>query len=276
MNSNMSISSPIVSVEWLHNNLEATNLIILDGTINKVFDALQSQIPNSRFFDIKKKFSDVNAPFPSTFPTQEQFQKEARALGVNKNSAIVVYDDKGIYSSARVWWLFRAFGHHNIAVLNGGFPAWKKMDYEIETMKTYEGESGDFKANYKSGCMTFFDDMKQASKNKTHHIIDARSEARFKSLEPEPREGLRMGTIPNSVNIPFTDLLDDGILKSKETLEKALKERANKEDPIIFSCGSGITACVLALGANMSGYKNISVYDGSWTEWGSLVNEFKK
>ncbi|GAA3640267.1 sulfurtransferase [Flavivirga jejuensis] len=272
MNSNISISSPIVSVEWLHNNLEASHLIILDGTINKVFDPSQTQIPNSRLFDIKKKFSDVNAPFPSTFPAQEQFQKEARALGINKDSLIVVYDDKGIYSSARVWWLFRSFGYNNIAILNGGFPAWKKANYKTEAMKNYTGELGDFEANYKPENMRFFDDIKQASKNKTHRIIDARSESRFNSLEPEPREGLRMGNIRNSVNLPFTDLLDNGVLKPKEAIEKALSERADKEDPIIFSCGSGITACVLALGATISGYKNISVYDGSWTEWGSLVN----
>ncbi len=267
------MTSPIVSVEWLHENLEADNLIVLDGTINKIFDTSQNQIPNARFFDIKKKFSEANAPFPSTFPSQDQFEKEARVLGINKNSAIVVYDDKGIYSSARVWWLFKAFGYHNIAVLNGGFPAWKKADYETESMKKYTGKSGDFEANYNQEYMIFFDDVKNVSKNKTHHIIDARSEGRFRSLEPEPREGLRMGNIPNSVNLPFTDLLDNGKLRSKETINKTLKELANKEDNIVFSCGSGITACVLALGASISGYENISVYDGSWTEWGSLVNE---
>ncbi|WP_303317817.1 sulfurtransferase [Flavivirga abyssicola] len=273
MNSSISISSPLVSVEWLHKNIEANNLIILDGTINKVFDTTQVQIPNSRFFDIKKKFSDVNAPFPSTFPTEEHFQREARTLGINKDSAIVVYDDKGIYSSARVWWLFKAFGYDNIAVLNGGFPAWEKANYDIEAMKEYDGKSGDFIANYKPENMTFFNAMKEASEHKTHRIIDARSETRFKGLEPEPRAGLRMGTIPNSVNLPYTNLLDAGELKSREAIEAALNEKANKEDPIIFSCGSGITACVLALGANISGYKNISVYDGSWTEWGSLVNK---
>ncbi|GAA3606018.1 sulfurtransferase [Flavivirga amylovorans] len=273
MSSSISISSPIVSVEWLHKNLIASNLVILDGTINKVFDATQVQIPNSRFFDIKKKFSDINGPFPSTFPTEEHFQREARALGINKNSAIVVYDDKGIYSSARVWWLFKSFGYDNIAVLNGGFPAWKKANYDTEAMKKYDGELGDFIANYKPENMTFFNAMKEASKNKTHRIIDARSERRFNGLEPEPREGLRTGTIPNSVNLPYTDLLDAGELKSREIIETILNKRVHKKDPVIFSCGSGITACVLALGAHMSGYKNISVYDGSWTEWGSLVNE---
>src|SRR5210317_104571 len=141
----MDLKSPIVSVEWLNENLNAKNLIVLDGTINKTFNTSQKQIKNARFFDIKKKFSNTDDPFPSAFPSKEQFQKEARALGINKNSAIVVYDDKGIYSSARVWWLFKAFGFENVAVLNGGFPAWKSANYPTESMKAYHGEEGNFK-----------------------------------------------------------------------------------------------------------------------------------
>tara|TARA_R110002050_G_scaffold24083_3_gene64344 strand:+ start:124509 stop:125330 length:822 start_codon:yes stop_codon:yes gene_type:complete len=273
MNSNINIESPIVSVEWLNSNRDAENLVVLDGMINKVFDGAQKQIPNARLFDIKKKFSDVSNPFPSAFPSAEQFQKSARELGINTDSAIVVYDDKGIYSSARVWWLFKAFGYTNVAVLNGGFPAWLKAEYETEPMKRYEGAEGDFVVNHKPETMKFFNDVKTASKNYTHTIIDARSAGRFNCTTPEPRIGLRMGTIPNSVNLPFTNLLEDGVLKPKEALEKAFQELATKDDPIVFSCGSGITACVLALGAEISGYKNISVYDGSWTEWGSLVEE---
>lgn len=272
MSSSISLTSPIVSVEWLHENLNANNLIILDGTINKVFDISLEQIPNARLFDIKKKFSDVENPFPSAFPSSEQFQKEARALGINQNSAIVAYDDKGIYSSARVWWLFKAFGFNNVAVLNGGLPAWKKVNYTTELMHNYDGKSGDYMANLQPNFMQFFDDVVKASKNKTHKIIDARSSGRFNCTEPEPREGLRMGTIPNSVNLPFTDILEDGILKSKKDIAKSFYMVAEQDDPIIFSCGSGLTACVLALGAELSGYKNISVYDGSWTEYGTLTN----
>ncbi|AXP82344.1 3-mercaptopyruvate sulfurtransferase [Mariniflexile rhizosphaerae] len=264
---------PVVSVSWLHNNLEAENLVVLDGTINKVFDASQSQIPNARLFDIKNKFSDTTAPFPSTFPSEEQFQKSARELGINNDSAIVVYDDKGIYSSARVWWLFKAFGYNNVAVLNGGFPEWKKAGFETEPMKLYTGKPGNFKASYKPELMKFFNDVKMASETKSHTIIDARSEGRFKSLEPEPRVGLRMGTIPNSVNLPFEDLLADNQLLTNQEIEAKFQALAKKEEPIIFSCGSGITACVLALGATISGYENLAVYDGSWTEWGSLVPE---
>lgn len=271
MSSNNIIKAPVVSVEWLYDNRNTVNLIILDGTINKIFDASLYQIPNAYLFDIKKSFSDVSNPFPSAFPSAEQFQREARQIGINKDSAIVVYDDKGIYSSARVWWLFKAFGFNNVAVLNGGFPAWKATGYPITLMKPYEGVVGDFKAELQPNYMRFFDDVNQASLNKTYTIIDARSSGRFNCEVPEPREGLRMGTIPNSVNLPFTDLMDNGILKPKVALEKAFYMLAEKDDSIIFSCGSGITACVLALGATIAGYKNISVYDGSWTEWGSLV-----
>ena len=267
----VTLSHPIVSASWLHKNLEAENLIVLDGTINKQFDETQQQIPNTRFFDIKNKFSDTAAPFPSTFPSQEQFQKEARALGINKHSAIVVSDDKGIYSSARIWWLFKAFGFDKVAVLDGGFPEWKKAGYKTVPSKHYIGDLGNFEATYKPELMTFFEGMKLASKTKSHIIIDARSAGRFKSLEPEPRIGLRMGTIPNSVNLPFEDLLEDNKFITKSAIEATFQKLLKKEEPVIFSCGSGITACVLALGANMAGYKSISVYDGSWTEWGSLV-----
>ena len=271
MSSNISLTSPIVSVKWLHEHLNADNLIILDGTIVKSFDALQQQIPNARFFDIKQKFSDTSDAFPSACPTASQFQKEARKLGINQNSAIVVYDDKGIYSSARVWYLFRAFGFNTVAVLNGGFPEWLKAGYAAEDTNLYEGGIGDFEANLQLNFMKFFDDINTASKDGTHKIIDARSSGRFNCTEPEPKAGLRMGTIPNSVNLPFTALLEAGVLKSKKDLAKAFYMVAEQDDPLVFSCGSGITACVLALGAELSGYKNISVYDGSWTEYGSLT-----
>ena len=269
------IKGPIVSVEWLNNNLESHNLVILDASIPKITEGNNTktniQIPNTRFFNLKESFSDTSAPFPSTFPSEKQFTKEAQNLGINKNSAIVVYDDKGIYSSARVWWMFKAMGHNNIAVLNGGLPQWILTGYGTEPKKQQDIVKGNFAANFSPGLMKFFDDVKEASLCKSHVIMDARSEARFNGLVPEPREGLRSGTIPNSVNLPFEDLLDGHQLKSKAELEVEFLKRAEKDDALLFSCGSGITACILALGAEISGYKNISVYDGSWTEWGSLV-----
>ena len=272
----ISVPLPIVTVWWLREYLEASNLIVLDCTIAKVVNnphpfASSVQIPKARFFDLKEAFSDTDSPFPTTFPSQEKFNAEAKKLGINNDSAIVVYDDKGIYSSARVWWMFKAMGHHNIAVLNGGLPEWIKVGYKTEIRRDYDGPSGDFQGKFDPKYIKFFEDVKEASSNKSHIIVDARSEGRFNSLEAEPRAGLRMGNIPNSVNLPYEDLMNNYKLLSPIDLKQKFENMAKKEDPIIFSCGSGITACILALGAELSGFKNISVYDGSWTEWGTLV-----
>jgi len=215
----------------------------------------------------------VSAPFPTTFPTLEQFQYEAQQLGIQQNSTLVVYDDKGIYSSARVWWLFKAFGFHNVAVLNGGLPAWKTAGFEV--LNNYESVKsiGDFQAEKPQNHMVFFDDMQQNVQLNQRLVVDARSELRFKSLVREPRVGLRRGTIPSSVNIPYESLLDSGIMKSESELRTIFSKIAKPHDALTFSCGSGITACVLALGAELAGYHDLVIYDGSWTEWGSLIPE---
>jgi thiosulfate/3-mercaptopyruvate sulfurtransferase len=277
MNSELKIASPIVSVEWLLKHLNHPNLIVLDATIPKVTgnesNSNESQIPSARFFDLKNKFSDVSAPFPTTFPSEKHFQNEAQGLGINKDSAIVVYDEKGIYSSPRAWWLFKSFGFKNVAVLDGGFPAWKHAGYKTETKQTNTGKMGNFQAKLQTKYIKFFEDVKKEIQNKNHLIIDARSESRFKSLEAEPRVGLRSGTIPNSVNLPFENLINkEGLLKPQAELKKIFQPLAETNQALTFSCGSGITACVLAFGAELAGYDNLSVYDGSWTEWGSLTS----
>ena len=273
----VNIAEPLVSVDWLQSHLGALNLVILDASIPKVtasnHEINQFQIPKARFFDLKNEFSDVSAPFPTTFPSSEQFTKSAQELGINRDSAIVVYDDLGIYSSPRAWWLFKAFGHDQIAVLDGGFPLWKRANYEVESKREFSGKLGNFKAMHRKRLMKFFKDVKGESQDRSSVIIDARSEARFKSKVPEPRAGLRRGTIPNSVNIPHETLLNELQFLTKEELKVIFNKFAKTDDNLTFSCGSGITACVLALGAEMAGYKNLSVYDGSWTEWGSLVYE---
>ncbi|GGG46261.1 sulfurtransferase [Bizionia arctica] len=272
----LKLPTPIVSVGWLHDHLNHPNLVVLNATIPKVTEnrsnTKESQIPSTRFFDLKNKFSDVSAPFPTTFPSVTQFEKEVQTLGINKNSVLVVYDDKGIFSSPRVWWLFKAFGFNNVAVLDGGFPAWKHAGFRTEEKQVFNGDNGDFQAKLQPKYMKFFEDVKKESIDRKHLIIDARSENRFNSLEVEPREGLRSGTIPNSVNLPFENLLDNqGLLKPISEIKRMFQPLAETNQAITFSCGSGITACVLALGAELAGYNNLSVYDGSWTEWGSLT-----
>ena len=267
----MNLDSNLVSVAWLNSHIDASNLIILDATINKVIDISSVRIPNARFFDIKQKFSDVTAPFPSTLPSTEQFQKEARALGINSDSVIVVYDDKGIYSSARAWWLFKVFGFKNVAVLDGGLPEWQNNGFTIETYKFEDFPEGDIEAKLHSELMTNFDGVNDFSLVKNTLILDARSEARFKCEVDEPRAGLRRGTIPNSNNLPYTVLLKGYKMKSVEELSKIFNNLVEDNIKVVFSCGSGITACILALGATLCNINNLVVYDGSWTEYGTLT-----
>lgn len=267
----------IVSVEWLHQNLEASNLIIFDASIKKVAldnsQQTKKQIPSTRFFDIKNGFSDTAAPFPNTVPSEKQFVNEARRLGVNNDSAIVVYDDKGIYSSARARYLFKAFGFNNIAVLDGGLPEWEKLGFETEDKIEREFPLGNFDGIYNPDYFKFFDDIGPISNNPDCIILDARSNDRFNGLIDEPRKGLTSGNIPNSLSLPFGNLLNGNCLKSKDELKSIFQELNESNKKMIFSCGSGITACILSLAANVLENDNISVYDGSWTEYGTLTNE---
>lgn len=265
------INSDLVSVEWLHKNSDTSNLIVLDATINKVISPNSIRIPNARFFDIKQKFSDVSAPFPSTLPSKEQFQKEAQLLGINTDSIIVVYDDKGIYSSARVWWLFKVFGFKNIAVLDGGLPQWQQDGFQVENYTDNVYALGDFIAEFHANLMTDFNGVNEFRNEKDTLVVDARSEDRFLCKVDEPKEGLRRGTIPNSKNLPYTVLFDGYTMKSKIEHQTIFNDLVEHETQMVFSCGSGITACILALGATLCNYNNLIVYDGSWTEYGSLT-----
>ncbi|BAO77283.1 sulfurtransferase [Winogradskyella sp. PG-2] len=267
----MKFTPNLISVEWLNKNIENPDIIILDATINKVIDASSQRIPKARFFDIKKRFSDVNAPFPSTLPSAEQFQKEARGLGINKDSLIIVYDDKGIYSSARAWWLFKTFRFKNVAVLNGGLPQWILNAFKVEAYSDAVFRHGNFEAKYNSEFMTDFVGVNEFSNNNATLIIDARSEERFNCLVDEPRAGLRRGTIPNSTNLPYTRLFNDYLMKPKTELTVIFNNLVDNKVKFVFSCGSGITACILALAATLCDYKNLIVYDGSWTEYGTLT-----
>ena len=274
----LQIEKPLVSVNWLYQHKDAINLIILDATIPKVTQNKSSsvleenQIPNARFFDIKKTFSIGEAAFPNTAVPPRDFEKEARKLGVTINSCIVVYDTHGIYSSPRVWWLFRTMGFTNVAVLDGGFPAWKKANYPIEKKQTKEVEFGDFKASFEAKKIADLEIVLDSIKNQSKQIVDARSKGRFNATEPEPRKEVRSGHIPTSTNLPFQTILNTTQLKKKEELKLLFKEVNPDSKEMIFSCGSGITACVLALGASIAGHNEIAVYDGSWTEWGSLTH----
>lgn len=276
MMSKIVLEKNLVSVDWLKDHLEAENILILDATIGKIIDVKSSaksiQIPKAQFFDIKKKFSNTNARFPNTFPLEAQFETEAKNLGINKDSAIIVYDNKGIYSSARAWWLFKSFGHDNVAVLDGGLPEWIIKGFNVEDKPTKNNRKGNFEAKSKPEAFININTLQTIIKDKSSTIIDARSSERFNCEVPEPREGLRRGTLPGSLNIPFLSLLENGRFKSTDKLKLIFKSIIPNEEALVFSCGSGITACVLALGATIAGYNKMTIYDGSWTEYGTLID----
>ncbi|PQJ72888.1 sulfurtransferase [Polaribacter butkevichii] len=272
-------NTPIVSVDWLQANLEHKNLVILDCTIPKVTDKSKTsnsnekiQIKGTIFFDIKNTFSDVTAPFPNTILSSKEFEEKVQALGINKDSIIVCYDDLGIYSSPRVWWMFQLMGFTNIAVLDGGFPMWLENRFPTEKQKNNTPTKGDFKVDYQPEKVKFTEDVLKAIEDKETIIADARSKGRFNCTEPEPRSDVKGGHIPNSVSLPFSKIIKKGHLKSEEELRVIFNQINPKKKAFIFSCGTGITASVLALGADIAGYKNYAVYDGSWTEWGSTAN----
>lgn len=266
----------IVSVDWLHKNRHAKNLLIFDATIKKVTDpnkvvAEEEFIKEAVFFDIKKVFSEQTAVFPNTLLSPEKFELAAQKLGVSKNSCIVVYDAIGIYSSARVWWMFKTMGFDSIAVLDGGFPAWKEAKFPTSKKHRLPNKIENFTAKYQQGFICDTVTVSAAISTEEIQIVDARSKGRFEGTTPEPRKEIRSGHIPTSISLPYTELLVDGKIKSSTEIKRIFKEINPKQKPLIFSCGSGITACVLALGAEIANSKKIMVYDGSWTEWGSRL-----
>lgn len=227
-------------------------------------------IPASRLFDIDY-FSAQDAPFPHTLLSPAEFEIKARELGVNNDSNIVVCDNIGIYSAPRVWFNLHLMGCRQVAVLNGGIPAWKKEGLAtvgaLETVAT----KGDFIAQPEMNRVATKEYVLAAIGKPGVRIIDVRGAARFYGQVPEPRAGVRSGHIPGSVNIPYSQLIADGRFKTRDELQRLFSEAGCTEnDELIFSCGSGITACIGYLAAQLCGYKKCRVYDGSWAEWGAI------
>lgn len=272
------VPNVIVSCEWLNENLSHKDLVLLDATIPKVTNKKQIEssskdmIPGARFFDTKLVFSNIQAKFPNTMISSEVFEIEVQKLGIDQNSCVVIYDSHGIYSSPRAWWMFRSMGFDNVAVLNGGLPEWKSLSYVTKDNYQTIFKSGDFKCLEKNNSFVDYQFVLNSLLNKEVSILDARSKGRFEGSIPEPREGVRSGHIPNSKNLPYSSLLIQNKIHNQEDLINLFQKVATQDQQLILSCGTGITACILALGATIAQYKNISVYDGSWTEWGSLLD----
>lgn len=255
---------PLVSADWLAQNLENPKLIVLEVVLNKKSEAV-SKIPNSMVFNIDL-FSLPESNLPHMMPSPEMFGAGARKLGINQDSMIVVYDEAGIYSSPRAWFMFRAMGLNNIAVLDGGLPAWKEKGFQT-VGTSVQKPLGNFQPQLVSKIFCDANEIDIARKNKDFMILDARSEGRFYAREPEPRSGLRSGHIPNSSNLPYTKVLDGIFMKPQNQLIEIFDQLLMDRKNVITSCGSGVTACIIGLAAIVSGFHNVTIYDGSWTEW---------
>lgn len=261
-----------VSVDWLNNNLDNPNLIILDASqhnsqakLNTKFENIQ--IKGARLLAIKDAFSDKDSKYPNTLLSPKDFEVAAQNLGINKSSKMVVYDNRGVYFSPRVWWMFKTMGHQEIAVLDGGLPEWINQGYPTEQPQNHVFKLGNFTSNFRPEKVKNFHFIKENINTKEALVIDARSEDRFKALAPEPRVGLRGGNIPTSINLPYSKLLENGQFRSKNELTDIFSNMKLGDKKLVFSCGSGITACILLLATELSIGNKTSIYDGSWTEW---------
>ncbi|MFT5248784.1 MAG: thiosulfate/3-mercaptopyruvate sulfurtransferase [bacterium] len=267
--------NPLVSINWLSENLNAPNLVILDVSLESNVANIEVKFPGiqikgARYFDLKGSFSDLESPLPNTLPHPEAFALACRKLDINNNSTIVVYDNIGIYASPRVWWMFKSMGHKSIAVLDGGLPAWKNKNYPTESIQTQELPEGNFKAVFNSNFQKKASQILENITSKKAVVIDARSNGRFCGLVPETRENLKSGHIPNAVNLPFLEVLKDGKFLLSTEISAIFKKLNIDKQPKIFTCGSGLTACIIMLASEIISEDNHFLYDGSWTEWGQL------
>jgi thiosulfate/3-mercaptopyruvate sulfurtransferase len=269
----MLLKTNIVSSQWLKDNIDKPELIVLFTQMDKPVtgktdSAPIDYIPYSIFFDFERVFCDADSSLPHTMPNETNFTDSVQKLGIDHSSIIVIYDNKGIYCAPRVWWMFKSMGHHNVYVLNGGLPNWIAQSMPTVPHLFSPWQLGDFQAKYNNNHFISADKIIQQLTSIC--LLDARSAGRFNGSQPEPREGLRSGHIPTSINLPFAECLEGTELKPSAELKLILSECLHTSDRfLVFSCGSGVTACILALAATEAGYTEMAVYDGSWSEWGA-------
>jgi thiosulfate/3-mercaptopyruvate sulfurtransferase len=267
----------IVETDWLASHLKTPGLVIFDGswhlpTANRDAKAeyLAEHIPGALFFDIDDLIDEKSA-LPHMLPSTVKFASRMKKMGVGDGMRIVVYDTVGLFSAARVWWTFRAMGHQDVAVLNGGLKKWKAEGRPLEDGPPVPRTARHFTPLLNGSLVRDLDDMKGYVEHGNMQIVDARPKPRFEGTEPEPRPGLRQGHIPGSRSVPSTTILNaDGTLKSKGELEKIFRDAGiEPHEPVVTTCGSGVTASMLSLALAVVGQTNAAVYDGAWAEWGA-------
>ena len=250
--------------------------VILDASYylpNEATDAAAlyaaGHIPGARFFDIDA-FSDPASALPHMLPPPPDFARGAAALGIGDDTEIVVYDQRGIFSAARVWWMFRVFGHDAVMVLDGGLPAWVAAGGALETAAPAPPPPARFTARFRPEMVRNVDDVLGTLQSRSATLLDARGAGRFTGAVAEPRPGMRSGHIPGAVNIPYTEVLRDGRMLPAPALRRTFAAAGiDGARPVVTSCGSGVTAAVLNLAMVAAGLSEPALYDGSWSEWGS-------
>jgi thiosulfate/3-mercaptopyruvate sulfurtransferase len=281
--------SSLVTTDWLHAQLGAADLVVFDATYylpTEAGDAQQNfidaRVPGARFFDLDE-LADQDTDLPHMIPTAGRFERIVGELGVEAHSRVVFYDQKGMFSAARGWWMMKLFGHEQVFVLDGGLPKWRGEGLRTERgsatprVAPQDGATR-FRASLRASLLRGTGDLLDNLASAREQVIDARARARFEGTAPEPRAGVASGHIPGSVNLPFTTLLNaDQTFKDASELRALFAGLGSSEaTQLVASCGTGVTATVVALGAELAGWPPVAVYDGSWTEWGSRTDTPKR
>jgi thiosulfate/3-mercaptopyruvate sulfurtransferase len=265
----------LVSTEWLASALGAPDLMVFDATKylpNEPFDGLtkyrEAHIPGARFFDIDE-VADPDTTLPHMAPTAGRFARLMGELGISNTTRVIFYDQKGLQSSARGWWLMKLFGHEKAAVLDGGLPKWLAEGRATERGDTKSAAPTSYTPDFRADLVKGIGDVKRIIASGSALILDARAKGRFDGTAPEPRPGQPSGHMPGAKSVPFNELLNADFTMKDAAALRALFAAAGADGttPIVTSCGTGVTACILALGLKQAGLDDAAIYDGSWTEW---------